>query len=251
MFRKSRLSATELLNRRGPGSGLRCGCSLFEVDLSAAELLDRVPPGSGGRNAFLPKLVDRRSYDRQMSDQHFGAFEHQPPSDMSAGRTHVDLALDDRHLHGVVPKHIHQQHLIVSRRPSTASQPPIRFRKLEREWPRGKPLHLRLVFNSAVRTSKPHRIGPNAGQGRVVNVKLKINRLSGFRAPTDEFTHRVAHKPQKKRAPCSQPSCGLVGFTARAKLGPNNLDTTGAAPRRRLSLSTVSMWRIRSPTTSI
>jgi hypothetical protein len=54
------------------------------------------------------------------------------------------------------------------------------------------------MFNSAVRTSKPHRIGPDAGQGRVVNVKLKINRLSGFRAPTDKFTHRVAHKSQKK-----------------------------------------------------
>jgi hypothetical protein len=54
------------------------------------------------------------------------------------------------------------------------------------------------MFNSAVRTLKAHRIGPDAGQGRVVNVKLKINRLLGFRAPTNEITHRVAPKSQKK-----------------------------------------------------
>src|SRR5262245_29100195 len=54
------------------------------------------------------------------------------------------------------------------------------------------------MFNSTVRTSKPHRIGPDAGQGRVVNVKLKINRLSGFRAPTNQITHRVAHKSKKR-----------------------------------------------------
>ena len=48
------------------------------------------------------------------------------------------------------------------------------------------------MFNSAVRTLKAHRIGPGARQGRVVNVKLKINRLSGFAAPTNEITHRVA-----------------------------------------------------------
>jgi hypothetical protein len=35
--------------------------------LSAAELLDCVPPGSGGCNALLPKLVDWRRYNRQMS----------------------------------------------------------------------------------------------------------------------------------------------------------------------------------------
>jgi hypothetical protein len=54
------------------------------------------------------------------------------------------------------------------------------------------------MFNSAMRTLKPHRIGPDAGQGRVVNVKLKINRLSGLRAPTNEIAHRVAPKSQKK-----------------------------------------------------
>jgi hypothetical protein len=51
--------------------------------------------------------------------------------------------------------------------------------------------------------------------------------------------------------PSSQPFCCLMGFTDRAKRGPNKLWTTGAAPRRRLSLSTVSMSRIKSPTTSI
>jgi hypothetical protein len=125
-----------------------------------------------------------------------------------------------------------------------------RLRRFEREWPRGKPLDLRLMFGSAVRTLKAHQIGPDAGQGRIVNVNLKINRLSGLWAPTNEITHRVARKSQKKRATCSQPCC-LIGFIARAKRGPNNLRITGAAPRRHLSLSTVSMWRIRSPTTSI
>src|SRR5438132_11301882 len=47
----------------------------------------------------------------------------------------------------------------------------LRLRTFKREWPRGKPLHLCLMFNSAVRTSKPHQVGPDAGQGRVVNVK--------------------------------------------------------------------------------
>jgi hypothetical protein len=54
------------------------------------------------------------------------------------------------------------------------------------------------MFNSAVRTSKSHQVGPDAGQGRVVNVKLKINRLSGLRAPSNEIAHRVAHNSQEK-----------------------------------------------------
>jgi hypothetical protein len=74
-----------------------------------------------------------------------------------------------------------------------------RLRRFEREWSRGKPLHLRLMFNSAVRTLKPYRIGPDAGQRRVVNIKLKINRLSGLRAPTNEIAHRVAPSLKKKR----------------------------------------------------
>jgi hypothetical protein len=54
------------------------------------------------------------------------------------------------------------------------------------------------MFNSAVRTLEPHWLVPDAGQGRVVNVKVKINRLSGLRAPTNEISHRVAPKSQKK-----------------------------------------------------
>ena len=53
------------------------------------------------------------------------------------------------------------------------------------------------MFNSAVRTLEPHRLAPDAGQGRVINVKVKINRLSGLRAPTNEITYRVAPKSQK------------------------------------------------------
>src|SRR6516225_5725891 len=34
-----------------------------------------------------------------------------------------------------------------------------------------------LVFNSAVRTLEQHWLAPDAGQGRVINVKVKINRL--------------------------------------------------------------------------
>ncbi len=55
------------------------------------------------------------------------------------------------------------------------------------------------MFNSAVRTLKPDRLGPDAGQGRVVNVKLKINRLSGLGAPSNEITHRVARNSQEKK----------------------------------------------------
>src|SRR5262249_35652308 len=88
--------------------------------------------------------------------------------------------------------------LLSARQPKHCITAPIRLRKFERKWPLGKPLHLRLMFNSTVRTPKPHRIGPDAGQGRVVNVKLKINMLSGFRAPTNQITHRVAHKSKKK-----------------------------------------------------
>src|SRR5262249_18384849 len=68
--------------------------------------------------------------------------------------------------------------------------------RFKREWPRGKSLHLRLMFGSAVRTLKAQNIRPDAGQGRVVNAKLKINRLLGLMAPTNETRHRFAHKSQ-------------------------------------------------------
>src|SRR6266478_9619930 len=83
-----------------------------------------------------------------------------------------------------------------------------RLRRFEREWLRGKPLHLSLMFGSAVRALKAEHIGPDTGQGGVVDIKLKINRLSGLTAPTSETTHRVARKPQKKQ------SCFVAARTA-------------------------------------
>ena len=74
----------------------------------------------------------------------------------------------------------------------------LRFREFEREWFRGKALHLSLMFRSAVRALKVQHIGPDTGQDGVVDIKLKINRLSGLTAPTAETTHRVAREPQKK-----------------------------------------------------
>ena len=50
------------------------------------------------------------------------------------------------------------------------------------------------MFCSALRTLKAHRVGPNESQGRIVNVKLEINGLSGLRAQTNEIAHRVARK---------------------------------------------------------
>jgi hypothetical protein len=82
--------------------------------------------------------------------------------------------------------------------PSVLMTRAFRLRRFEREWLRGKPLHLRLMFGSAVRTLKAQHIGPDAGQGRVVNVKLKINRLSGLRTPTNEATHGVAGESEKE-----------------------------------------------------
>jgi hypothetical protein len=55
------------------------------------------------------------------------------------------------------------------------------------------------MLGSAVRTLKAHHIEPNAGQGRVVNVNLKVNRLSGLTAPTHETAHRLARKSQEKQ----------------------------------------------------
>jgi hypothetical protein len=70
----------------------------------------------------------------------------------------------------------------------------LRFRKLGREWFRGKPLHLSLMFRSAVGALKVQHIGPDTGEGGVVDIKLKINLLSGLTAPTSETTHRVARQ---------------------------------------------------------
>ena len=67
-----------------------------------------------------------------------------------------------------------------------------RLRRFEREWLRGKPLHLSFMFGSAVRALKAQHIGPDTGQRGVVDIKLKINRLSGLTTPTSEIAHCVA-----------------------------------------------------------
>jgi hypothetical protein len=72
----------------------------------------------------------------------------------------------------------------------------LRFREFEREWFRGKALYLSLMFRSAVRALKVQHIGPDTGQGGIVDIKLKINRLSGLTAPTAETTHWVARGKQ-------------------------------------------------------
>src|SRR5215475_2366681 len=106
------------------------------------------------------------------------------------------------------------------------------------------------MFGSAVRALKVQHLGPDTGQCGVVDIKLKINRLSGLTAPTSETTHRVAREPRKKQS-CFVAAFLLLGWLQNARYMLPELRNIGAAPRRRLSLSQVSMWRIRSPTSSI
>src|SRR5260370_10582426 len=75
-----------------------------------------------------------------------------------------------------------------------------RLRRFDREWLRGKPLHLSLMFGSAGRALKAQHIGPDTRHRGVVDIKLKINRLSRLTAPTSETTHRVAREPQQKQS---------------------------------------------------
>ena len=56
----------------------------------------------------------------------------------------------------------------------------LRFRKLGREWFCGKPLHLSLMFRSAVRALKMHHIGPHAGKGGVVLAVRGVSELVGL-----------------------------------------------------------------------
>jgi len=72
------------------------------------------------------------------------------------------------------------------------------------------------MFGSAVRTLKAQHIGPDAGEGRVVNVKLKINRLSGLKAPSNETTHRVTRESQKKQS-CFVAAFLLLGWLHSAR----------------------------------
>src|SRR5215813_5377032 len=71
-----------------------------------------------------------------------------------------------------------------------------RLRRFEREWLRGNPLHLSLMFASAVRALETEHVGPYTGERRVVHIQSKITRLSGLTAPTNETTGRVARKPR-------------------------------------------------------
>src|SRR5215510_7537763 len=72
------------------------------------------------------------------------------------------------------------------------------------------------MFRSAVWALKAQHIGPDTGQGGVVDIKLKINRLSGLTAPTSETTHRVAREPQKKQS-CFVAAFLLLGWLQNAR----------------------------------
>ena len=72
------------------------------------------------------------------------------------------------------------------------------------------------MFGSAVRALKAQHIGPDTGQGGVVDIKLKINRLSGLTAPTSETTRRVAREPQKKQS-CFVAAFLLLGWLHSAR----------------------------------
>ena len=64
----------------------------------------------------------------------------------------------------------------------------------------------------------PGRVEPlgHTGQGGVVDIKLKINRLSGLTAPTNQTTRRVAREPRKKQS-CFAATFLLLGWFHRAR----------------------------------
>src|SRR5215831_3912114 len=66
-----------------------------------------------------------------------------------------------------------------------------RLRRFEREWLRAKPPHLRLMFNSAVRTLEPHWLAPDAGQGRVCGPRFTIS----LKRSTLIFSYPQAGRP--------------------------------------------------------
>jgi len=72
------------------------------------------------------------------------------------------------------------------------------------------------MFRSAVRALKTQHIGPDTGQRGVVDIKLKINGLSGLTAPTSETAHRVAREPQKKQS-CFAAAFLLLGWLQNAR----------------------------------
>src|SRR5262249_3171922 len=105
-----------------------------------------------------------------------------------------------------------------------------RLRTFKREWPRGKPLHPCLMLNSAVRTSKSHQVGPDAGQGRVVNVKLKVDWLSGLTAPSNEIGHRVAPNCKDKERYLPTVFFLRVRMNRAGKAGPYSVRNCGRPP---------------------
>src|SRR5215471_5080398 len=108
------------------------------------------------------------------------------------------------------------------RRPRGALAPGGFFGGFMREKSRREPLHHRFMFNSAVGTLKPHRFGPDAGQGRVVNVKVQIDRLSGLRAPTNEMTHRVPPISKRASAPSSPAACWFGARGSNQSVRPSD-----------------------------
>ena len=61
--------------------------------------------------------------------------------------------------------------------------------------------HLCLMVRAAVRAVKAHCTGPDAGQGRIIREKLKVDRPLSPRAPTNEIAHRVAKSQKEIRLP--------------------------------------------------
>jgi hypothetical protein len=72
------------------------------------------------------------------------------------------------------------------------------------------------MFRSAVRALKVQHIGPDTGHGGVVDIKLKINRLSGLTAPTSQTTRHVAREPRKKQS-CFIAAFLLLGWLRNAR----------------------------------
>src|SRR5262245_5077570 len=83
------------------------------------------------------------------------------------------------------------------------------------------------MFRAAFRAFKAYLIGPDAGQGRLVRLKLKINRLLGPRAPTNELAHRVAPKSQKRNRATAR---GLLAYDPRPWRGRYTACPGGMTP---------------------
>src|SRR5207248_5042624 len=174
-------------------------------------------------------LDENRHCDRGTSDwlallfnceQHFDLYAHsarRPP----LGRRDVSDLCARRQPTSPTAQGLHDafRQLALAREPRGALMPCAVLCGFMREQPRRKPLHHCFVFNSAVWTLKPHCFRPDARQRRVVNVKVKINRLSSLRAPTNEITHRVPPISKRASAPGSPGTCrfGARGSSQSAR----------------------------------